>query len=66
MADQGEKINWEFLVDENFRVQLQGHRHRPEYSSPIGPFLLAYINHFLAYQQRHNRPHAMEYFMDIQ
>ena len=66
MADQGEHINWGLLVDENFRVQLRGYRLNPAYHSPIGPFLTAYIAHYLAFYQRHNRGPLMGTFLDVQ
>ena len=66
MADIGEKVNWGLLVDENFRVQLRGHRRQLDYESPIGPFLTAYIQHYISYHRRHNRPPAVGTFLDIQ
>ena len=66
MADQGEHINWGLMVDENFRVQLQGYRRNPAYHSPIGPFLTAYIAHFLAFHQWHGRAPLMGTFLDLQ
>lgn len=66
MADRGEKISWGLLVEENFRVQLRGHRRSREYSSPIGPFLSAYIAKYLAYYRRVNAPPPLGSFIDIQ
>ena len=66
LADQGAKVNWGLLVDENFRIQLRGHRQRADYSSPIGPFLTSYIANYLTFYRRHNRGPLMGTFLDVQ
>ena len=66
LADKGEQINWGLLLEENFKVQLRGYRRNPVYSSPIGPFLSAYITHFLSFHKRNNQPPIMGTFLDVQ
>ena len=66
LADQGAKINWGLLVEENFRIQLRGYRMRDDYSSPIGPFLTSYIAHFLSFYRKNNQPPRMGSFLDVQ
>ena len=66
MADQGEKVNWGLLVGEIFRKELRGHRRSTTYSSPIGPFLTAYITHYLGYVRRNGHHPVMGTFLDVQ
>ena len=66
LADKGEKINWGLILNEHFRVQLRGYRRDEAYSSPIGPFLTAYITRFLAYYRTNNQPPRIGSFLDLQ
>ena len=66
LADQEEKVNWGFLVDEHFRVQLRAHGRIHDYLSPIGPFLSAYIAHYLSFHRRNGRAPTMGTFLDVQ
>ena len=65
LADRGEKINWRLILDDQFGVQLHGHRRRPNYHSPIGPFLTQYIAKYLAYHRTHHQPLAMGTLLDV-
>ena len=66
LADQGEKVNWGLILDECFRIQLRGYRHKDDYSSPIGPFLTTYIAKYLQHYRKYNAPPTMGTFADVQ
>ena len=66
LADKGEKVNWGLILDDQFRVQLRGYRRSEDYSSPIGPFLTAYISKFLAYHRMNHQPPRIGTFLDVQ
>ena len=66
MASRWEKINWGMLVDRNAVQQIRWHVQSDKYESPVAPFLILYIGHFLEHYQIAHSPWPMGSFLDVQ